>query len=190
MRHFLGLALFFGLMATTQAQEIRGGYVGAAVGAFNFKSGDFGISDTSGSYRVLGGWQFNSNYAVEAGWGESGDLEETFRGFTPTGDIQVDLGASYEIWSVRALTMAAFSSMNIFGGAGYYDATLSMSFAQFENSVEVFRDAAETTDSGATVVGGFQFDLRRITLRGEYEWFDTDGSIDATSLNVVALFRF
>lgn len=189
MRHFLGFIVFFGLVAGAQAQEVRGGYLGAAVGSFNFKDGDFSISDTASSYRLLGGWQFNSNYAVEAGWGESGDVSETFYGFSPNGEARVDFERSYEIWSIRALTMAPFSSISIFGGAGYYDATLTSS-NRFQDPAEIIVETEESTDNGATVVGGFQFDMRRITLRGEYEWFDTDGSIDATSLNFVALFRF
>ena len=45
-------------------------------------------------------------------------------------------------------------------------------------------------DDGLTAMGGIQFDMRRVSIRGEYEWFDTDDGVDAQSLNVAVIFRF
>jgi hypothetical protein len=194
MRYFAGVLLFLGLGAVAEAQEIRGPYAGVSVGSFTYKENgeNLGapISDTSGAYRVLGGWQFNSVYALEGGWGKSGEFKERFDFFDPVvGNLSLEVFGEYEIKTLRFLAMAPLSNLNIFGGVGYYDAKLDASF-RFQSPVEEQTGSGEASDDGLTVLGGVQYEFRRFALRGEYEWFDTDGGVDAYSLNVALIFRF
>lgn len=77
--------------------------------------------------------------------------------------------------------------MSLFGGAGYYDAEANVSV-----SVSVFGNGGEgqASDSGVTLAGGIQFDLKRVSIRGEYEWFDSGDEIDASGIGIGVLFRF
>ena len=193
MRWFPGLTLLFGLAAAGQAQEITGGYVGLSLGSLSYKEKDdfgFVISDSTASYRILGGYHFNSYYALEAGWGATGGVTETFRGFDSLGNpASLEFETEQEIATLRLLMFAPFDALGVFGGIGYYDATLETTVT-FETPVEVQRMSTKDGDDGAMVVGGIVFELRRIAIRGEYEWFDTSGDVDTTNLGVTVLFRF
>ena len=56
------------------------GYIGFALGAVDYEEADEDLgetlSDTSTAYRVLGGYRFSDNFAVEGGWVRTSDLEE------------------------------------------------------------------------------------------------------------------
>ncbi|HEX6995456.1 MAG TPA: outer membrane beta-barrel protein [Gammaproteobacteria bacterium] len=178
------------------AQEISGPYVGLGAGFFSYEEQDdetgFVVSDNSGIYRIVGGYQLNSNYAIEVSWGRSGDVEEHlfFPIATPTGFDLVPLtfGVETEIKTLRVLAFAPFSGLSMFGSLGYYDAEIDRSVL-IDFPQDPLRDAFKSSESGVTVAGGIQYDWPRIALRGEYEWFDTD-DIDTSAINVIAVFRF
>ena len=184
--------MLLGWISAAQAQEIRGGYVGLSYGSFDFTSDqEFGfvISDSAGAYRAFGGYQLNSNYAVEATWGKTDDIKEGFGLVDPVfGNVSLDLMVDYEIATVRFLGMAPLSSISIFGGGGFFDANFNRS-VHYQDAFEVIDIADSDSDSGLMILGGIQFELRRIAIRGEYEWFDTD-NVEATTITVSALLRF
>lgn len=192
MRRIAGLLLLLGLSAGAPAQEVRGIYAGLSVGYLGYdEDGDnlgAPISDSTSAYRIVGGYQFNSVYAVEAGWGASGEFGERFDGFDGSGAVSLEIAAEYEISTLRFVTIAPFSGVNMFGGVGYYDATLDGAF-RFQSTTEVVTGAFEDSDDGLTVLGGIVYEFDRIAVRGEYEWFDTDDA-DVQSLNFTAIFRF
>lgn len=194
MRYLLALALSCGLAAVAQAQENDGIYVGVSLGLLSYEeiNRDFGvrIADDTAAYRLLGGYQFNDYYAIEVGLGTAGDIEETLFGASASfGEQSLRVRGEYEIMTVRGMAMAPVSPMHMYGAAGYYESTLSTSI-RYEDDRGVFADDFDTTDSGFTVAGGIIFDMDRVSIRGEYEWFDTDDDVEATSLNVSVLFRF
>jgi opacity protein-like surface antigen len=195
MRYFSGVFLFLCLAGVADAQYLTGGpYVGLSVGSFSYQENGenlgFGISDSTSAYRVLGGYQFSGVYAIEASWGRSGTFNERFQAFDPNvGNVSLEIGGEYEIATLRFVALAPFSSVNMFGGIGYFDASLDVSL-RFESPVEVQTLTGEDSDDGLTAVGGIQYDLRRLSIRGEYEWFDTDDGVDTQSLNVAVVFRF
>lgn len=183
------------LSAGAHAQEISGFYLGVGAGIFNYQDDEddnFGIriSDTAGLYRLIGGYQLNSNYAVEASWGSTDDITQQIFGRDADGNLaSLNIGVEYELATLRLLAFAPVSGLSMFGGIGYYDAT---STSRYRLDVPAGSQSAtdNSSDSGFTVVGGIQYEFRRIALRAEYEWFDTSGGVDATSINVAALFRF
>ncbi len=189
MFRMLGFVACLALVGAAQAQEIRGAYLGAAYGLVSFDErielpevAIIPVSDTAGAYRLLGGFQLNSNYAIELGWTKTSGLSEDLGAF-----LNVD--AEFEAATLRGIALAPFGSLSMFGGLGYYDATIRTDIV-FNLIDGPLRFSTKDSDSGLTAVGGIQFDLSRISIRGEYEWFDTDGNTDASSLNIGVLFRF
>lgn len=188
MFRMLGFVACLVLAGAAGAQETRGGYVGAAYGLISYDEMvelpevRIPVSDSAGAYRLLGGWQLNSNYAIEVGWTKTSGLSEDF-GFLVNVDVE------FEAATLRGLALAPFGNIAMFGGLGYYDATAKIDVV-IDFGDEVLRFSGKNSDSGLTAVGGIQFDLSRLSIRGEYEWFDTDGNTDASSLNVGVLFRF
>ncbi len=191
MRHALALILCLGLQ-TANAQSMSGGYVGFALGAMDYEEVDEDLGetlhDTSTAYRFLGGYRFSDNFAVEGGWARTSGLEESIVESIPFfGLLTLDVDAELEVLTVRALGIIPFSKVSLFGGAGYFDAeaNVSVSVSGFGNAGE-----GEASDSGITLSGGIQFDLKRVSIRGEYEWFDTRDEIDASGVGIGVLFRF
>lgn len=206
MRWIGGVLALLGCAAAAEAQEPRGAYAGASVGYFSYDEGgeslgavpfeeggdslNAPISDGAGSYRLVGGYQFNSVYALEAGWGRSGRFGESFSLVNQTGDsASLEFAGEYEITTLRFIAFAPLSNFGMFGGAGYYDAKLDAT-VRLQTPGPMFMNSAEITDDGLTAVGGFQFELDRFALRGEYEWFDADRGVEAQSFNFTALVRF
>lgn len=193
MRCLVALGLFLALLAAADAQEVRGPYIGGSIGHFNYKQGrDEGLpfSDGATSHRFLAGWQINESYAVELGRGSSGDIKESFLGLDSEANLAtLDLEAEYELTTVRFLMTAPFSRFGMFGGIGYYDADVEGSWV-LHSPVDGFTEAFKESEDGLLVVGGIQYEWDRIALRGEYEWLDTDGDVEASSIGVTLLFRF
>ncbi len=184
-----------------RAQEYRGPYVGASIGEFSFTQKDIGVvslpgygvplSDNGGAYRLFGGYQLNRYYAIEAGVAKTKDFTESYGPSPYQGEIVAEsLQANYEISTLRLIALAPFSSVNMFGGVGYYNANLKIDGQFYENGAITQTGAYKHSDGGLTVAGGVQFDLARFSIRGEYEWFDTKNSTRASSFNIGVLFVF
>jgi opacity protein-like surface antigen len=194
MRSLLGLALCFMLAGAAQAQEIRGVYLGVGLGLLNYdetvENTNLRISDSGGIYRFVGGYQLNSNYAIELGWATTDNIGEQFYGGDAQGNLlTLNIGVEHDIATLRVLALAPFGGISMFGGLGYYDSSTKTTF-RLNTPSGSESESFSASDSGITVMGGIQFDWSRIALRGEYEWFDTDGNTDASSINLTVLFRF
>jgi opacity protein-like surface antigen len=61
---------------------------------------------------------------------------------------------------------------------------------RLQDAFDTFEASEQTSGDGVTVAGGMQWELDRVAIRAEYEWFDTDGNVDANNLGVSVLFRF
>lgn len=114
MRNALALILCLGLAQTANAQDMSGGYIGFALGAVDYEVADEDLgetlSDTSTAYRVLGGYRFSDNFAVEGGWVQTSDLEENIVETLPLfGTLTLDVDAELEVLTVRALGIIPFS---------------------------------------------------------------------------------
>lgn len=180
-------AVMVSVSPATVAQDAfdEGAYVGVSVGSLDYEETveifDLEFSDSTTAYRIFGGYRFNENFALEAGWGATGDLQETYTDGFDTAVIRGD----YEVLTIRALGVAPFENVSLYGGVGYYDATLNGSVSV----IGVGQMGFEGDDSGATLVGGLQFDFGKVSIRGEYEWFDTDSNVDAWDISIGLIFR-
>jgi opacity protein-like surface antigen len=195
MRRLLCLAALGAWASAGLAQEVHGPYIGVSAGSFSYEQSEKGplgipFSDGSSSYRLFGGYQLNSAYGIEAGWQKAGDFTDTFRGFDPiVGEQTLDVSTSYEIKTVRLVLLAPFSSISMYGAVGYYDADVDAS-VRYRDETQTIDGTENSSDSGATVAGGVQFDLRKLSIRGEYEWFNTKSGVDSTNISVGVLFVF
>ena len=169
MRYFLGLVLF-SVATVGHSQQMRGAYIGAGISSLSHtQPADAAgpqISDDTSAFRLLGGYRFNDHYAVDAGFGTTADIKRMFSAV-----------------SVRGIALLPVSIIDLFGGVGYYEAT-------FNKSILSGAGGFEQTDSGATVIGGLALNLPRVSIRGEYEWLDTDSGRKASSIGVLVLLRF
>ncbi|HEU4618338.1 MAG TPA: porin family protein [Gammaproteobacteria bacterium] len=195
MRRLVCLAALGFRAAAGQAQEVHGPYAGVSLGSFSYQQnekGPFGIpfSDSNSSYRLFGGYQLNSAYGIEVGWQKTGDFTQSFSGFDPTvGNQSIDLATSYEIKTLRLVLLAPFSSISMYGAVGYYDADIEGTLL-YRDQTQVVESKGTDSDNGATVAGGVQFDLKKVSIRGEYEWFKARSGIDTNNISVGVLFMF
>ena len=189
MRRLVAIGALWLFAAAAHAQDYSGPYLGVSVGSFDYTELDDQIGvlieDSTSAYRLIGGYQVNENLAIEAGVGKTGDIKESFP--LGPGSGSFDIRADYELVTVRALGLVPLDSFDFFGGIGYYDATINVS-ATATGVGSLGED--EDEDSGATLLGGVQFYLDNFTIRGEYEWFNTDSDLEVWDISVGVLFRF
>ena len=193
MKYLICLGMSLALAQAASAQDRDGAYMGFSAGSFSYEEEDdeFGtiIDDTTSAFRIVGGYRFNDNFAVEGGWGRTGDLEESFTEFLPPfGNVTLTLTGDYEVLTVRALGFLPFEKVSLVGGGGYYDAeaNVSASVVGLGTAVEV---SDEGSEDGLTLVGGLEFNLQRIDIRGELEWFDIDDA-EAWDVSIGVLYHF
>lgn len=193
---YLALVCCFAFAPLAHAQDEKGIYMGAGLGTFNYdeSGGDLalGVSDDTWAYHLFGGYKFNENFAVELGIGGTGDIEDSFTEVFPgLGPITLDVAATYSIYTVTALGILPFDAFSLFGGAGYYSASLDGTIdAQGFGTI----GSVDGHDSGATALFGIQhdfgLDLKSISMRGQYEWYDFGSDVDASGISIIMLFRF
>ena len=190
MKNVSVLVPLLAVAQTAHAQE-GGGYVGFSLGAFDYEEVDddlgLTIADTTTTYRFIGGYRVSEKFAAEGGWAVTGDFKETATELVPgVGPATVDLKADFQILTLRALWLLPLERMSLIGGVGYYHATIDGSA-----SLRGFGELVDLDDSGGgvTVVGGIQFDLERVSVRGEFEWLDADSDVEAWNVTVGVLFR-
>lgn len=89
---------------------------------------------------------------------------------------------------MKALGFIPFEKVSLLGGVGYFDAeaNISASATGFGGAGQASDQASE---DGAMLVGGLEFNLERVDIRAELEWFDVDDA-EASGINVGVLFHF
>jgi hypothetical protein len=186
----LGLSLAFAQGAV--AQDRAGPYVGVSVGAFSYKE----VSDVSGAefkdtapaQRISGGYRFNENFALEVGWGQTTELEDTFTLATFPNSTTYAVDAEFEAITVRALGVMPFDKVSMIYGIGYYNADISST--EVVVGFPLSTTSSESSQEGATLVGGLEWNFDRLDIRGELEWFDADDGAESWDFSVGVFFHF
>jgi opacity protein-like surface antigen len=190
MKYLICLGLSLAFVEAAAAQDRSGPYMGVSVGSFSYEEDvdelGLGIDDSTNTYRLIGGYRFSESFALEGGWGRTGDIEESFtEDFPPFGPLTFDVGAEFEVLTVRGLGFIPFERVSLLGGIGYYDADIEVTAG-----VPGFGSGSEeASEDGATLIGGLEFNLDRVDVRTELEWFDVDDG-EAWDLSVGVLFGF
>jgi hypothetical protein len=193
--------VFFVLAAASGsaiAQDVSGAYIGATVGNLTYTEQADGLvtqsdfDDSASTYRLYGGYRLGKRLALELGYAKSDGIRDS---------VDIDLGTVTTVDVVSDLSMTTarllvhfpfnaerlpFVSLGFFAGLGVYDADVASS-GGIGGSQLVNLDS---TSDGSTALLGLQVDFPKISIRGEYEWFDTESSVDLSTTGIGLIFRF
>jgi OOP family OmpA-OmpF porin len=154
-----GLALSSGAFAQAKNTE-TGFYIGASVGQSTADCDTSGTTlscdDTDTAYKVFGGYKFNKNLAVEAGYAPLGEVNASGGG--------VNITAEANVWDLVAVGMLPLgNNFSIFGKLGVYN-------GKVEVSSNVPGISGDKTTTDLTYGLGAQFDFtRNLGIRGEWQ---------------------
>ena len=157
-RILLILALCF---TANSAAMAEGFYAGAGLGIVQIEDEDQGISfkDSPMGLRLIAGYDLNENFAIEGTYINSGTAEDDIQGE----NIEVELSAF--VMSLVGL-MPISDTTQLFGKIGYYTG---------EQEVTVFGITLDEDADGFTAGAGIRFNMaNNITIRGDFDWYDTD----------------
>lgn len=191
----LAVAAFFA--APAFSQDVSGGYVGASLGNVSYAEGSDGLitqSDFDGSasaFRLYGGYRFG-RLALELGYAEADSIEDTVD-MDLGGIVPVDVSNEFTMTTFRAIGFfpirqerLPFIEFNIFVGAGVYDTDLKSELSLGGPGAA----PVEGTGDGGTALVGLQVEFPKVSVRAEYEWFDTEASVDLWTAGVGLIYRF
>ena len=179
----LGLASAMLVAGPALAQD-PGFYVGLHVGQVTAKDacddlGGSGIScdDKSNMFRILGGYQFNKNLAVELGYNDMGEVEASGFGFTDKIESKV--------WEVVAVGSFPFTpNLSGYGKLGMYRAE-----TDFSTDIPG-EDNVSDSNTDLTYALGIRWDFtKNLAARAEYQIYkDVGGSdIGESDVNVISV---
>lgn len=193
---FIALGLVFA--GPLFAQDVSGAYVGATFGDLTYTERADGLvvqsdfDDSASTARLYGGYRLGRRLALELGYAETDGIADTVD-MDLNGIVPVDVSSDFSVTTARALMhfpigaeRLPFVSLSIFAGAGIYDADLKSEGV----SAGLSTGTVESTEDGSTALLGVQIDFPKVSIRAEYEWFDTESTIDIWSAGVGLIFRF
>jgi hypothetical protein len=158
LRYLLATVFAFFVSQAAVAKE-TGLYLGASIGAATVQQsgsdpdlGDFEIDDDNFAWKIYGGYQFSGVFAIEGGYRDFGKPESNITKTDLTG---------LDVFGVAGLPLGP---IRLFGklGAVYWDGETSIS------GIKVADDDGFEFGAGA----GLEFELWKLALRGEVEYFD------------------
>ena len=140
------------------------GYFGASTGILNFEddSGGTGFSDTPIGLKVFVGYEFMENIALDVAYFSTlQDASDDVFG------VPVDI--RLEGFTVRAVgSYPTSDNFSILGSVGFWDGDADAS---------VLGTTATASEDGFTVGVGGKYRFESVSIRGEFEWFDSDDTI-------------
>lgn len=192
-RIFVLVFLSLGLALPAYAQQ-REFYVGGTLGSFEYDDGggEGSIAGDVLSYDLIGGYRFNKHFGLEFGLGRTRKLEGSLTDFVDDiGEVTFELDAEVDIYQLAAVGFLPLSQFDLFGGVGYYSASIGGPITAVG-----FGEIGGTSwhERGSMAVLGlqrdFRLDLRNMSIRGQYEWFDFSDGVDASSFSIGMIVRF
>lgn len=170
----LGILIVLALAAPLPAAAQERLYVGASLGSAKSKNTCEGIigtcDDQDTAYKLFGGYEFNRNVAVEAGYGYLGDV-------TATGTFQgqpLDFEVTNKALDVSAIFTAPFSErFAIFGRLGVYRSQVELrgSLGPLQGGDQ---NSAFTWGAGVRIGFG-----RALAVRAEWQHYPNIGGSNA-----------
>lgn len=195
---WMACALLIGTGSTAAAQDVSGAYVGATVGNLTYTEESDGLvatsdfDDSASAYRLYAGYRVGRRLALELGYAQSDGVSDTVD--MDIGEVvPVDITSEFSMTTARALMhfpvnaeRLPFVSLSFFAGAGIYDTDVdSIGSISGDSSL-----AFSSTEDGATALLGVQLDFPKVSVRGEYEWFDTESNVELWTAGIGMIFRF
>ena len=194
---WIACALLAAASGSTFAQDVSGAYIGATVGNLTYTEKADGLVSTSdfddngSTYRLYGGYRLGRRLALELGYAKSDGITDTVD-LDIGGVVPVDITSDFSITTARALMhfpvnaeRLPFVSLSFFLGAGVYDTNVDSTGTAGQQNL-----AFSSNEDGSTALLGLQVDFPKVSVRGEYEWFDTESNVDLWTAGVGFIFRF
>ena len=188
MKKLVAIAL---MSAAPLAFADAGFYMGAGVGQTSFDVGDtagtgINVDDSDTGFKIYGGYKFNPNFAVEAGYADIGSATMDFPGFF---NAEVEASALF-VDAVGSLPLN--EQFSVFGRVG-------LAMTNTELTVNVPGLGSETLDDDEAEIKfglGAQFSFsKNVALRGEWERYvdvggdnTGEGDVDVIGLSVNVMF--
>jgi OmpA-OmpF porin, OOP family len=194
-----GVVCAAGLSAPAMAQD-RGFYLGAALGQSDADidcTGTTSCDNKDNSWKILGGYQFNRNFALEFGYADLGAPSASTPPFffpglgtVPAGNLKIETTV-FELVAVGTLPLT--NQFSIYGKLGLYRADTETS-ASFANGVS----ASESDSNNDLTFGvGARFDFtRNLGIRLEWQQYGgvteplTGEEFDIDVISAGVIFRF
>lgn len=186
--------LVAGLAGPAAAQDV-GFYVGAALGQAEHKDACAGATtcdDKDTAWKIIAGYQFNRNLAVELGYADLG--ESTASGVVS--GVNVSVRAELTAWEVVAVgSLPLMDRLAIYGKLGLFRGEVDLSAT---GTLGGFTASGSGSDSNTDLTFGFgvRYDFtRNLAVRAEWQRYpdvggDNTGESDVDLLSVGVLFRF
>jgi OOP family OmpA-OmpF porin len=184
LRKILPLSFLLGAAAvgsTAMAQDVdvvKGFYLGGAITQARFDDANFSLDDVDdedNSWKVIGGFRFHENFAVEASYIDFGEMSA--RLLTGTGPFTAEAKgfAAFAVGLIPVPYVDLFAKV----GAAQIDAETQGLPVNFDDDTTEFAYGA-----------GAQWRWRNLAIRAEYEKFDTDIIGDLDLISVGATYTF
>jgi OOP family OmpA-OmpF porin len=168
-------------MAQLQEEDVaRGFYLGGAITQSRFDDENFSfadLDDEDNSWKVIGGFRFHPNFALEANYVDFG--ETSARNLVGSGPFSAEAKG----FSAFLVGMVPVPWFDLYAKAG-----MARIDAETKGLPVNFDDNATEFAYGA----GAQWRWRSLAVRAEYEKFDTDivGDLDLISVGATYTFNF
>jgi opacity protein-like surface antigen len=181
-----------GLLLLTTGATAQDFYLGAHIGTAVIEDSPLrviGELDTEPNWRLLAGWQFHEQWAIEGSYHDFGEADGSFRPCDQpcTPDIPVQRKVASEAWSVRLAWRAGAERWQPFLAVGW-------TWLDSEGLVRGLGSGVGVrygeTDSGFSAEAGVRFQYtERFALRAGYEYFDL-AAAGSGAFNLGAEWRF
>lgn len=156
--------------------DSSGFYLGASVGGSNFKaecSDGVSCSNPGTSFKLLAGYQFSPNWAVEGSYVDFGKIGHTFGNGHSSSKLH-----SFTLAGVGFLPLS--DQAKLFGKLGAHH-----SEAKIEDNYYGTSSSETRSKSGAMLGVGFQYDFtKNFSGRVEYEWLNLGGGSSGSNLKL------
>jgi OOP family OmpA-OmpF porin len=155
------------------------------------------VEDTDTGFKVYGGYRFNRNLAVEAGWADLGAFSATRRVTAPaTGSIKAETKVSGLFGQVVGIIPVA-ERFSVFGTAGLYANEVKTTISTSGAVVPLGATSASNSDANLKVGVGAGYDFTdKFGVRVEWERFfdlgddSVGGKSDVDFVSIGLVIRF
>jgi OOP family OmpA-OmpF porin len=168
-QHSAPLAAFLMLLALTTNAQANGPFVGASIGSAGLDD-DFdglNIDDSATAFRIVAGWRFNEYFALEGGYHDFGDFEETL--IIDGNEQNVALSADgFTLGAVGNIPLSERFSLMGRAGMFFWDGNADI------NNVS----QAKPEDTNLFFGAGLNFELnQKLQLTGDWTRYDLEDAV-------------
>jgi OOP family OmpA-OmpF porin len=181
-QHTAAIAVFLMLLALTANAQDNGPFIGASIGSAGLDDDFDGLSidDSGTAYRIVAGWRFNEHFALEGGYHNFGDFEQTF--VVDGEELNVALSADgFTLGAVGNIPLSERFSLMGRAGMFFWDGNADI------NNVS----QATPEDSNLFFGAGLNFQLsQKVQLTGDWTRYDlADTASNVFSVGLQYRFR-